>query len=144
MLKRYVMPHWRDRIFADIRRSDVAALLDAVEDKHGHWVADSVLAVLRALASWFATRNDDYMPPFARGMRRTPRQVRQRSRILRRRRVRAVWQTAEAAAASVPFSGFCCSRATSRESRDHEVARRVGDGTWTIPKGRERRATPAC
>ena len=49
--EKYVLPHWRDRAFADIKRTDVARLLDAVEDKHGHWVADSVLSVLRSLAS---------------------------------------------------------------------------------------------
>ena len=47
---------WRDRAFTEIKRSDIARLLDATEDAHGHWVADSVLSVLRALSSWYATR----------------------------------------------------------------------------------------
>ena len=55
VIERYVLPRWRDRPFAEIRRSDVAALLDAVEDKHGPWVADQVLAALGSVASWFAT-----------------------------------------------------------------------------------------
>ncbi|HEY6704790.1 MAG TPA: integrase arm-type DNA-binding domain-containing protein, partial [Xanthobacteraceae bacterium] len=46
VLDRHVLPVWRDRVFADIRRSDITRLLDAVEDKHGAWVADSVLAML--------------------------------------------------------------------------------------------------
>ena len=48
----YVLPHWRDRPFAEIRRCDVAKLLDAIEDKHGPWTADAVLAKLRGVASW--------------------------------------------------------------------------------------------
>src|SRR5262245_13385274 len=34
-LNKYVLPHWRDRPFTGIRRSDVARLLDFIEDKHG-------------------------------------------------------------------------------------------------------------
>ena len=50
---------WRDRVFVEIRRSDIARLLDPVEDKHGRWMADSVLSVLRALATWYASRDDN-------------------------------------------------------------------------------------
>ena len=32
---KYILPYWRDRIFVEIRRSDIAALLDMIEDKHG-------------------------------------------------------------------------------------------------------------
>src|SRR5262245_56375091 len=34
-LARYVFPHWADRAFTSIRRSDVTALLDHIEDRHG-------------------------------------------------------------------------------------------------------------
>ena len=95
-LERYVLPHWRDRPFTAIRRSDVAALLDAVEDKHGPWVADQVLAVLGSVSSWYATRHDDYVPPFVKGMRRVPAQARKRSRTLSDAELQQVWQAAEA------------------------------------------------
>ena len=88
-LERYVLPRWRDRPFTAIRRSDVAALLDAVEDKHGPWVADQVLAVLGSVSSWYATRHDDYVPPFVKGMRRVPAQARKRSRTLSDAELRA-------------------------------------------------------
>ena len=32
---KYILPHWSDREFEGIKRSDVAKLLDAVEDNHG-------------------------------------------------------------------------------------------------------------
>ena len=41
-LNRYVYPHWGGRPFADIKRRDVAALLDAIEDNHGARQADAV------------------------------------------------------------------------------------------------------
>jgi integrase len=94
VLERYVLPHWRDRPFAEIRRSDVAKLLDHIEDQHGPWVADSVLAQLRGVASWYAARDDSYLPPFTRNMRRVPQEARKRSRILTDDELRRVWQAA--------------------------------------------------
>ena len=80
--------------FAEVRRSDVAKLLDAVEDEHGPWVADHTLAALRGVASWYAGRNDDYQLPFTRNMQRVPKEARKRSRILSDDELRRVWQAA--------------------------------------------------
>ena len=81
--------------------------LDAVEDKHGPWVADQVLAVLGSVASWFATRNDDYVPPFVKGMRRVPAQARKRSRTLSDAELVRVWKRPKRLGSSVPSSSFC-------------------------------------
>ena len=69
-LEMYVYPRWADRDFIGIKRSDVAALLDHIEDEHGSRMADLVLAFVRSIANWFASRDDDYVSPFVRGMRR--------------------------------------------------------------------------
>ena len=53
-----------------IRRSDVAALLDHVEDGHGARQADTVIAVVASIMNWYAARHDNYVPVIARGMRR--------------------------------------------------------------------------
>ena len=60
-LTKYVLPHWREREFESLRRSDVARLLDHVEDNHGRRQADVVLSVVRAIGNWHASRNDDYV-----------------------------------------------------------------------------------
>ena len=149
VLEKYVLPHWRDRAFADIRRSDVAALLDAVEDKHGPWVADEVLAVLGSVSTWFASRNDDYVPPFVKGMRRVPAQARKRSRILSDAELRAVWRAAEAGwrlrclPPAVAVDG-----AAPREGRDHEVVgprrRRLDHRQRAAREGQPRRVAVAA
>jgi integrase len=95
VIERHVLPVWRDRAFTDIKRSDIARLLDSVEDAHGAWVADSVLAVLRSVAAWYATRHDDYTPPFVKNMRRVAAHARKRNRILADDELRAVWLAAE-------------------------------------------------
>ena len=94
IIERYVLPYWADRNFVELRRSDIAALLDVIEDKHGARTADVVLATLRSIASWVQSRDDSYTPPFARGMRRVSKQQHQRSRILDDDELRKIWRAA--------------------------------------------------
>ena len=35
MVRKYILPHWGERGFEEIRRSDIAKLLDHVEDNYG-------------------------------------------------------------------------------------------------------------
>jgi hypothetical protein len=65
-----------------IRRSDMAALLDRVQDGHGARQADYVLNVVRSIMNWYATRHDDYTPPIVRGMKRQSAKAQARARIL--------------------------------------------------------------
>jgi hypothetical protein len=69
LLKAHVYSAWKGRAFLAIRRSDVAALLDDVEDDHGARQADYVLAIVRGVMNWYATRHDDYVPPIVKGAR---------------------------------------------------------------------------
>jgi integrase len=92
-LDKYVMPDWQDRDFTGIKRSDIATLLDRIEDDHGARQADLVLAYLRAMATWYAARRDDYVPPFIRGMRRAA--PAKRERVLSDDELRAIWREAE-------------------------------------------------
>lgn len=92
-LTKYVYPHWADRPFTGIRRSDISALLDHIEDHHGPRQADVVLGIVRRIANWFATRRDDYLSPFVRDMGRNKAGA--RARILTDDELRAVWKQAE-------------------------------------------------
>jgi integrase len=93
ILQKYVLPHWGSRPFADIQRSDVAKLLDHIEDNHGSRMADIVLAYIRSVANWHTTRNDTYTSPVVRGMCRDKADP--RDRILDDDELRAVWKAAE-------------------------------------------------
>jgi integrase len=92
VLRVYVLPHWRGREFETLRRSDVARLLDHVEDNHGRRQADVVLSVVRAIGNWHASRNDDYTTPFVRGMSRTDPGAGRRARVLADDELRALWK----------------------------------------------------
>ena len=89
-LKVYIYPAWEGKPFRELTRDDVAELLDDIEDQHGARQADLVLAIIRKMVNWYATRTD-YVPPIVRGMRRY-KPARQQGHALaeRRRDPRAV------------------------------------------------------
>ncbi len=134
LLKAHVFPVWKERSFLSIRRSDVAALLDHVEDEHSAKQADAVLAVVRGIMNWFATRHDDYMPPLVRGMRRTDPKARQRARILDDNELSAVWKAAEGRGTFGAMVRLALLTAQRREKvANMRWADISADGDWIIP-----------
>jgi integrase len=133
VLAKYVYPHWREREFESLRRSDVARLLDHVEDNHGRRQADVVLSVVRAIGNWHASRNDNYTTPFVRGMSRTDPGAGRRSRVLNDDELRKVWHAAEEAGA---FGALVCTLLLTGQRLGKVVSMRWddvdADGVWTI------------
>jgi integrase len=95
LLRKFVLPHWGRRDFVSIRRRDINELLDSIA-KDSAWNADHVLSIIRKISNWHATRDDDYVSPFVKGMRRTRSESRERDRILDDGELRKVWTQAEA------------------------------------------------
>jgi|AmaraimetFIIA100_FD_contig_111_614459_length_3680_multi_6_in_0_out_0_4 integrase len=96
LLNRHVDADFRAREFTSIRRSDITALLDEIEDDHGAPQADLVLSIIRRVMFWYASRVDDYVPPIVKTMRRTKPAERARKRVLDDDELRTVWKAAEA------------------------------------------------
>ena len=90
-----MLPFWADRPFAELRRSDVAALLDHIEDSHGRRMADMVRARLSSIGNWYAERVDDYVNPFLRHRSRVPKGSGVRARILSDDELRRIWAVCE-------------------------------------------------
>jgi integrase len=95
LLDRHVGPELRAKEFITLRRSEIAALLDEIEDDHGAPQADLVLSIIRRVMFWYASRTDDYVPPLVKGMQRTNPEKRARERILSDDEIRAVWKVAD-------------------------------------------------
>lgn len=142
-IKRLINLHlseWKDREFTSIRRSDVAALLDHVEDEHSPRQADLVLAVVRGIANWYAIRHDDYTPPFVRGMGRN--KAAPRARILDDDELRALWKATEGAGAFNGIVRLCLY--TAQRSRKVAAMKHSDisvDGEWSIPHEPREKAT---
>src|SRR4249919_99313 len=129
-LNKYVFPHWQDRDFVSIKRSDVAVLLDQVEDQHGPRMADQVLALARSIANWFASRDDNYVSPFVRGMRR--HQNGARERILNDGELRTIWRAAKANGQFGAIVRLLLLTAQRREKITTMKWSDVENGVWTI------------
>ncbi|MEI9916215.1 MAG: site-specific integrase [Methylovirgula sp.] len=130
---KYVLPKWGERPFVDIRRTDVAALLDHVEDEHGPRQADLVLAYLRKLFGWYEARDESYRSPIVRGMRRDKPSERRRERVLSDDEIRAFWKASDKA--HLYFGPFVRLLFLTAQRRDKVASLRwdeIDDGIWTV------------
>ena len=133
IIHRDLMPIWRNREFKSIRRGDVARMLDAKEAT-APVQADYVLSVLSKLCNWYMTRDEDYVTPIVRGMRRTKPRQRARVRILDDNELRAFWR---ASGESGTHGAFVRTALLTAQRRSKVLEMRWGDindqGIWIIP-----------
>ncbi|MBL8791824.1 MAG: integrase family protein, partial [Rhizobiales bacterium] len=132
-LKVYVLPAWKELPFVEIRRGDVSELLDKIEDNHGARQADVVLAILRGMANWYASRHDDYFLPIARGMRRQAGV--KRDRILDDHELRVIWQHSLAAGTFGALIRFALLTGQRREKVATLKWADLDGSTWNIASG---------
>jgi integrase len=141
-LERLVFPKLGARQIEEIRRSDVQHLLDEIEDERGSAMADQVLAILRRIMNWHASRSDDYRSPIVRGMARRDPQERERDRILSDAELVAVWKTAEGYAGPwghlIRLLLLTATRRTEASSMKWEE---LSGNEWTIPAARYKTGT---
>jgi integrase len=138
----HIIPAWRGRDFASIRRGDVATLLDKIEDKSGPVAADHALAVIRRICNWRALRDEDYASPVIPGMRRSGSKQRARKRILDDAELREVWRVAEE---NGTYGAFVRIALLTGQRREKIVAMKwadIVDGEWRIPSEEREKGTP--
>jgi integrase len=132
LLRRHVLPVWGHRPFREIKRSDVAELLDNIQDDHGARQADYVLAIIRKCCNWFAARDDFYVSPVVKGMHKNG--TRKRDRFLSDPEIRALWN---ACAELGTFGALVKTLLLTGQRREKAVTMKwadVVDGEWRIPK----------
>ncbi len=129
---RLVYPHWGDRPFRDIKRSDVAKLLDRIVDDSGPRAADKTLADIRKLCNWFTTRDDDYVSPIAKGMGRYNAKEHKGTRILNNDEIRVLWAECDELGT---FGAWLKVALLTGQRKDKITTLRhddIRDGAWTI------------
>jgi integrase len=140
LINKLVLPHWRDRPFEAIRRSDVANLLDIIETECGPRQADKVLAIVRKMMAWYATRSDTYSTPVVRGMHRHGQH--KRDRWLNDDEIRALW----AACAGLGTLGALVKVLLVTGQRRDKVTKMkwsdLADGVWVIPRETREKHAP--
>lgn len=138
----YLRPGWEQRQISEIGRADIVALLDKIENKTfkgakgkllgGPVQADRVLAQLRKLMNWHATRDETFQSPIVPGMARTKPKERARTRVLSDTEIRLIWPYLSGTYGSALKTLFYTGQ------RVGEVAQmrrsQIGaDGVWAIP-----------
>jgi integrase len=136
LLNTHVLPEWGDRPFLGIRRSDVAALLDGIEDRHGARQADLVLTIVRSIMNWCATRRDDYNPPIVKGMRRQNPKETERERVLTDDELRLIWKLAEGSGrfGSIIMLGLLTAQRRTKIATMKWTDLSADGSEWTVPK----------
>jgi integrase len=140
-LAKYIYPAWEHRPFRELKRQDVAALLDKIEDKNGPRQADIVLAIISKMCNWYAARSDDYVSPVVRGMGRSNGHDRKRKRILADDEIRAVWKAADEMGT---FGAIvkCCLLTAQRIGKVMAMRRdHLKDSAWHIPSEPREKST---
>jgi integrase len=140
IVNRYIVPRIGDRVFADVRRRDIAELLDRIEDDHSKRVAEAVLKVFRAISRWLHQRDEDYNPPLTAGMSRLTKGEGRRRRILNDDEIRAVWGVAG------QYGDFVRLVLLTAQRREKLIRLRwddlAPDGTWTIRTAPREKGNP--
>ena len=128
VLGKYIYPSWEHRPFREIKRSDVAILMDKIVDENGRRQADVALAVIRKLMNWYATRDDYYVSPIVKGMHRSKNG--HRERILDDGEIRALWKVADGTFGAMLKVALLTGQRRDKINTmqwDH-----IKDGMWTI------------
>ncbi|WP_414471372.1 tyrosine-type recombinase/integrase [Microvirga sp. M2] len=137
MLRDYVLPEWGTRPITEIQRSEVTALLDAIEERRSAALADHVLAVIRKLFNWHAARDERFHSPLVTGMARTSITARARDRVLSDGEIKALWRALQQI--PYPFGPFVQILLLTAQRRDevaHMQWREIDGDLWTIPRQR--------
>ena len=101
----HVYPRIGSRQVGEIKRSEIASMLDKIDDTVGKSAADQVYAYMRKILNWHEVRTDGFRSPIVRGMRKGTST--KRDRILSEDELRAFWRALDAwvtAKMSAPIS----------------------------------------
>jgi integrase len=128
-LEKYVYARWKDVPFLQIKRRDIADLIDIVEDNHGPRMADAVLSTIRNICAWWQARDQDYTSPVVPGMGRDQNKARERT--LTDAEIATVWKAAEGTFGGIVKMLLLTAqrRAKVQSMRWSDVS---ADGIWTI------------
>ena len=128
----------------EIKRRDIVELLDKIEDRSGAPTADHVLGHLSGIFNWLEVRDDDFISPIRRGMRRTKPRERRRTRVLSDQEIRLLWPVCEE---NRPFGGIVQILLLTAQRLEKVQQMRWqdidADGVWTIPEKHPREKSNA-
>ena len=141
--KRLVKPRIGKLGIYEVRRSHIIKMLDEVEDVNGPVMADRTLAYVRKAFNWYATRDDQFGVPVARGMARVRPRERARTRVLSDEEILFIWPALEEVGNYGAFVKMLLLTAQRNQEVAHMSCKEISDdGVWTIPADRHKSKRP--
>ena len=134
-----------DRPVAELRRSEIVALLDRVEDERGPVTRNTTLALIRRILNWYASRSDDYVSPVA-GVRGLARPETARDRVLTDPELKVLWSATllpGPAGDNTPnvfgaLVRFLLLTAARRGEATSLLWSEISEGVWTLPSAKNK------
>ena len=132
-LELYVIPRWGSRNVESITRTDITALLDAVEDNNGGYQANRVLAVVRKMFNWLLGRGVIEQTPVSIGI---ARKEMPRERFLSDDEIVEFWKGCEESA--YPFGKLFQLLLVTGQRREEVAGMRwsqidLAENVWDLP-----------
>ena len=135
--ERLVYPVIGDEPISTLKRSQIVRLLDKIQDGSGDRTADLVLAYLRKVFNWHASRSDDFRSPIVKGMTRYNGKERAGTRILTDDEIRAIWQGTGPGPFHAMVRFLLLTAARRNEVRELTWAE-IDGGDWLLPAARNK------
>jgi integrase len=135
-LTKYIYPVLQDRLFVDIKRSEVITLRTDVADNHGASQADAVFSLVRGIMRWYEAEgdDDDYVCPIKARKKKAGPTGGKRKRILIAEEIKLVWK---AAGELGPYGALVRLLLLTGQRREKVATMKWTDldaDIWTIPK----------
>jgi integrase len=145
-LERYVYPKWATREFVSVRRKDIADLTDALDDSSGIRQSNVVFQIISRICGWYSLRDETYVNPIIKGMRRSEDKPRERvlfddtdkERPPDFTELRAVWKAAEANGTFGAFVRLALLTAQRRSVLLNLRWDSLNGDVWSIPQTDDR------
>jgi integrase len=125
-----------------IKRSDVMRMLDRIAEQRGPSMSDRVLAIVGKCFGWWSLRDDTFVNPIVRGMRRVAKNG-GRKRILSDDEIKRIWHAADSQGVFGQLIKFLLLSCTRRnEAAGLHRAELLTPDTWLIGAERYKTNTP--
>jgi integrase len=134
IFERLIFPVLGSRPIADIRRRDIIALLDDIDEANGPVMSDHCWMALRRVLNWHALRDETFRSPAVVGMR--GKHATTRDRILSDAELHALWNATADGKLFSQFIRFLLLTAVRRSEAAGMTRAEIANGIWVIPASR--------
>ncbi len=133
--RRLILPEFGTRAVPDVKRREIANLMDEIERSTGTSVADRVHEQLAIFFRWYAERDDEFSSPLVRAMKRHRKGT--GARAMTDDELRQFWLACTEAGIAGSAGRLCLLTATRRNETTRAAWAEISsDGVWTIPSNR--------